>query len=192
MRLSNSQIPIGFPSPTLTDPDMILPQDSSSSESSPSTPRKPQRLPSPPFITNGHGRSTSTPDERSRMKGTMYSPFRNGVLRRIEDPTRVRSSSENGVGRRGTEQSRYSYRPGDDVPPASSPSINDNQDGEEHRTLAEDDRQIQVAVETRDSTYSTPPIMEEDENDPHSHAAMTRRAEDILANAKKRLTVSFL
>ena len=44
-------------------------------------------------------------------------------------------------------------------------------------------------VETRDSIYTTPSILGEDEDDPYSHAAMTRRAEEILANAKKRLTV---
>lgn len=33
-------------------------------------------------------------------------------------------------------------------------------------------------------------ILDEDEDDPHSHAAMSRRAELILANAKKRLLVS--
>jgi len=38
--------------------------------------------------------------------------------------------------------------------------------------------------------FSAPPDVEGD--DPHSHAAMSIRAEQILANAKKRLTVSFL
>lgn len=33
-------------------------------------------------------------------------------------------------------------------------------------------------------------ILEEDEDDPQSHAAMSKRAEQILANAKKRLLVS--
>lgn len=32
-------------------------------------------------------------------------------------------------------------------------------------------------------------ILDEDENDPTSHAAMSKRAENILANAKKRLLV---
>lgn len=35
-------------------------------------------------------------------------------------------------------------------------------------------------------------ILDEDENDPNSHAAMSKRAEQILANAKKRLLVSIL
>jgi len=38
--------------------------------------------------------------------------------------------------------------------------------------------------------FSVPPDVEDD--DPYSHAAMSIRAEQILANAKKRLTVSFL
>lgn len=33
-------------------------------------------------------------------------------------------------------------------------------------------------------------VLDEDENDPNSHAAMSKRAEQILANAKKRLLVS--
>lgn len=33
-------------------------------------------------------------------------------------------------------------------------------------------------------------ILDEDEDDPHSHAAMSRRAEYILSNAKKRLLVN--
>ena len=37
--------------------------------------------------------------------------------------------------------------------------------------------------------FSAPPDVEDD--DPYSHAAMSIRAEQILANAKKRLTVSF-
>lgn len=37
--------------------------------------------------------------------------------------------------------------------------------------------------------FSAPPDV--GDNDPHSHAAMSIRAEQILANAKKRLTVSF-
>lgn len=35
-------------------------------------------------------------------------------------------------------------------------------------------------------------IFDEDEDDPQSHAAMSKRAELILANAKERLLVSFL
>lgn len=34
-------------------------------------------------------------------------------------------------------------------------------------------------------------ILDEDENDPASHAAMSKKAEQILANAKKRLLVRF-
>ena len=110
----------------------------------------------------------------------MYSPFRNGLLRRHDGSTRLRSSSEN---RDKRDQSRFSYQPENGDPLASSPLLQEHYDGTEQ---AEDFDH----VETKDSIYNTPSILEEDENDPYSHAAMTKRAEEILANAKKRLTVS--
>ncbi|KAK0512891.1 hypothetical protein JMJ35_004908 [Cladonia borealis] len=50
---------------------------------------------------------------------------------------------------------------------------------------------IEEAQEQRRRSHgdrNTPSILEEDGNDPYSHAAMTERAEEILVNAKKRLT----
>ena len=124
------------------------------------------------------------------MKGTMYSPFRNGVLRRYDDPAWVRSSTEVGAGRNKNEQSRFSYQPGEEEPIASSPTLHDEHNGQQQQSSEGKAEQDYGHAETRDSTYSTPSILDEDENDPHSHAAMTKRAEEILANAKKRLTVS--
>jgi len=89
------------------------------------------------------------------------------------------------------EQSRFSYQPNGDVPFASSPTLHEDYNGIEQIGYADNAREDDELVETRNSTYNTPAILEEDENDPCSHAAMTRRAEEILANAKKRLTVSF-
>ena len=117
----------------------------------------------------------------------MYSPFRNGVLRRHDGSTRLRSNSEKGDRR---DQSRFLYQSDEGAPLASSPTIQEQYHSFEERSYAETASQDYDHVETKDSVYSTPAILEEDENDPHSHAAMTKRAEEILANAKKRLTVS--
>lgn len=105
---SSPQVPIGAPSPTLTNPDMILPHDSSSEESTPSATRKPRRALFPPAIENGHSRSGSAPDDRIRAKATMYSPFHKGVLRRHDGSTRLRSSSEKGD--RGSSPASYINR----------------------------------------------------------------------------------
>ena len=181
--LSTPQVPSGLPSPTLTNPDMILP-DSSPSESSPSTPGQHQRLPSPPPLEgNGYGPSTSAPDGTTRMKGAMYSPFQNGVLRRHDGSTRLRSSSEKGSNRMVFENNRLSYRQAIEVPFASSPTLEEDS---RDRIYTES---IKGDFENGEGTYTTPAILEEDEDDPRSHAAMTRRAEEILANAKRRLTV---
>ena len=117
----------------------------------------------------------------------MYSPFRNGILRRHDRSMRSRSSSEEG-GRR--DQTRLAYQSDEGVPLASSPTIQEQYNGSEQKSYAETASEDYDHVETRDSIYNTPAILEEDENDPYSHAAMTKRAEEILANAKKRLTVS--
>lgn len=186
--LTNVHTRTGLPSPTLTNPDMILPANSPSPGSSPSTPRKHQPLPSPPSIeSNGHGRSGSVSDDKSRVKGAMYSPFRNGVLRRHDGSMRLRSTSEKGNNRIAIEKNRLSFGKGGDVSDASSPIVQDDSDGFGQRIYTES---TQGDYENGEGTYSTPAILEEDENDPYSHAAMTKRAEEILANAKKRLTVS--
>jgi len=135
----------------------------------------------------GHGRSVSAPDEKSRLIGAMYSPFRNGVLRRHHGSTSRRSSSEKGENRIAFEKTRLSYQQGGEVPFASSPTLHDDPNRFGQRIYTES---TQGDYENGEGTYSTPAILEEDENDPYSHAAMTRRAEEILANAKIRLTVS--
>ncbi len=123
----------------------------------------------------------------SRVKGAMYSPFRNGVLRRHDGSTRLRSSSERGDNRISVEKSWLSDQPDGEVPFASSPTLQEDPNRFGHRIYTES---TQGDYENGEGTYSTPAILEEDENDPYSHAAMTRRAEEILANAKKRLIVS--
>ena len=51
---------------------------------------------------------------------------------------------------------------------------------------------LQNEVDVVDERRDARAILEEDEEDPTSHAALSIRAELILANAKKRLTVSML
>ncbi|CAF9909574.1 hypothetical protein IMSHALPRED_008409 [Imshaugia aleurites] len=169
-------------SPTLTNPDMILPDNPpSSAHSSPSTPKKTQRLPSPSPTDYQHTTSDLVSDERPREKDAMFSPFKNGILRRHDGSTKRRSTAERDDGR---------TTPKEETALASSPTLQADydykaQNGHEVTAAQDSDH-----VETRNSVYSPPSILEEDEDDPHSHAAMTRRAEEILANAKKRLTVS--
>ena len=111
----------------------------------------------------------------------MFSPFKNGILRRLDDPITQPSGSDN-ADRTNT--------PKEEAALLSSPTFRENHENKPDIEPGEVAAQEGDHVETRDSTYSPPSILDEDENDPHSHAAMTRRAEEILANAKKRLTVS--
>lgn len=109
----------------------------------------------------------------------MFSPFRNGILRRRDGSTKQRSASE-------SDDRSTTPKEGAALP--SSPTLQEDytyqgQNGSKEAVAQDCDH-----VETRDSIYTTPSILGEDEDDPYSHAAMTRRAEEILANAKKRLT----
>lgn len=115
----------------------------------------------------------------------MYSPFRNGVLKQHDGSVRLRSGSERGGNRIAFENNRLSFRLDAAMPIASSPTLNEFSDQRIYTESTQGD------FENGEGTYTTPAILEEDEDDPHSHAAMTRRAEWILANAKKRLTVRY-
>lgn len=109
----------------------------------------------------------------------MFSPFKNGILRRYDGYTKQKSSSEKDD-RRTT--------PKEEAALPSSPTIQGDHTRKGQTHDAEAAAQEYDRVETSDSTYSPPSVLDEDEDDPQSHAAMTRRAEEILANAKKRLT----
>lgn len=123
-----------------------------------------------------------------RTQGQNLSPFRHGVLSRLDDPTRATSNSERENEKIKYEHALLSYRPNLDVPIASSPTLEDEhgRDAKSSKIKLSEDE-----VSTASADYNSPAILEEDENDPYSHAAMTVRAEEILANAKKRLLVSF-
>ena len=186
---ASHRLSAGLPSPTLTNPDMILPFDNPSSfhETSASTPRRPHQLPSPPMNQEELAQSGSM-ENRNRLKhaGQSLSPFRNGVLSRNDGSTRARSNSDRGNGRIRYENSRLSYRPSGEGPitPFTASRLDYENGGMDRlaESLVQDDDLVH-------HTYKTPSILEEDENDPESHAALTKRAEEILANAKKRLTV---
>ena len=169
-------------SPTLTNPDMILPDNPPSADSSPSTPWKPQRLPPPPSPTDHqHTTSDSLPDHTSQEMGAMFSPFKNGLLRRHDGSAKQRSGSEKDGGKTASREENT-------LP--SSPTLQEDHKIQTQNGETDAAAQDYHQVDTRESTYSPPSILDEDEDDPYSHAAMTRRAEEILANAKKRLTVS--
>ena len=111
----------------------------------------------------------------------MFSTFRNGLLRRHDGSAKQRS---------GTEKDDRRTTSHEEIPLPSSPILQENHNIQSQNGETDATAQGYDHVETRESTYSPPSILDEDEDDPHSHAAMTRRAEEILANAKKRLTVS--
>lgn len=182
---SISQMSLRASSPTLTNPDMILPENSPISVPSPTNSRKHQSPPYPPALDNvDHGTPISAPEEKPRMNGAIYSPFRNGVLRPHDGSIRLRSSSEKGKNRVALEDSRPLSRQGPEIPIASSPTLEEDSSQRIYTESTKGD------FDNGEGTYTTPAILEEDEGDPHSHAAMTRRAEEILANAKRRLTVN--
>ena len=187
----------GLPSPTLTNPDMILPWDQTpSNESSPKTIRMPYQVPSPILTESRHTRA-ERPDGSRRPKTAeqSLSPFRNGILSRPGAPTRARSISERGDGRIKYENSRLTYKPSGDVHVASSsPILHDDHASSKGRIViaADDDYDHDDNDDGEiapNNTYQTPAILEEDEDNPNSHVAMSKRAEEILANAKLRLTV---
>ena len=201
-------MPSGLPpSPTLTNPDMILPyqptsssrwQTSSSSESSPETPRQHFENFSSTSVNESRPTRSDSLRTKKRLKpaGQSLSPFRNGVLSHPGGPTRARSVTERekaADGRIRFENSRLSYRPITEQITVSPPSRT-NDYSTKRVIIIEDDEQSEAPTERSripDNTYKTPSILDEDENNPNSHMAMSRRAEEILAIAKKRLTVLF-
>ena len=188
--LSPPQVSVGLPpSPTLTNPDMILPFDApSSGDTSPPVPQKDQLPPSP--MEDDRRARSSTAENHSKLKHAKQSlsPFRNGVLT-PNDGAILRSNSQRSHGRIKVENSRLSFRPDGEVTMGPSHSPHGSGDATGMAPLPESPDEEDGAP---NNIYKTPSILDEDENDPESHAAMTRRAEEILANAKKRLNVSGL
>ena len=187
MQVPSNPMPNGLPSPTLTNPDMILPDNYSTSDLS-LTPQQDKPLPSPPSskITNDQPQSIHV--EPRKLQGAMSRSTRNGLRSRYEGRPRFRSSSEKGDNRITLERTRLGFTQEEDSATTPPPDDHEEPDDLGQRIYTES---THGDYEDGEGTYRTPAILEEDENDPYSHAAMTRRAEEILANAKKRLTVSF-
>ncbi|KAL8825856.1 MAG: hypothetical protein Q9191_004158 [Dirinaria sp. TL-2023a] len=209
-------MPSGLPSPTLTNPDMILPFDSPSPASAS---RRAQRNPSPPpfdEIGNFHSAEEHGADE---MKSAVRKLLPNGDGARLRKPRQENGTLEK------AKRSRNSRSPPDHAANgfhvlASSPIINsdDARPIETLATLNGNDRShwnkpynmadrdassphsedSQDGVDLSRPTYSFPSLDNEkdgfsappevEDEDSYSHAAMSIRAEQILANAKKRLT----
>lgn len=109
----------------------------------------------------------------------MFGPFKNGVLRRHDGSTMHQA---------GSEKDNERNTPKEVAALASSPTLQEDCNHQGQNGYAEASVPDSDSLEIGDNVYSPPSILDEDEDDPHSHAAMTRRAEEILANAKKRLT----
>lgn len=224
MQSSMSHMPSGLPSPTLTNPDMILPYDAPSPSSNPSTPRRTQRPPSPPplDITNAaHSDDTEGVDQ---MKGAVRNWFRNGErskfrkAKKAEDvwPDAHGWSKDNRTPPNGTNgfsvlASSPILHDAYAIPIAGTAMLDEGAerqwrdfsglvDGDATSPYSEGSHESVLdlgrpkysfpPLDNEKNGFSAPPDVEDD--DPYSHAAMSIRAEHILANAKKRLTVSFL
>ncbi|MCJ1271751.1 hypothetical protein MMC22_011656 [Lobaria immixta] len=206
-------------SPTLTNPDMILPYGSRSSAAATSTPRDLRHFST---HSSNSGSPTSGDDGDENMRRGVRRLFGNGVKSQREGldlPVQTDVSKEGG--RPGEpKQTHYSGRTGENRLLASSPTLHDNYDHRSSSNAGSDEISngywkgfdgpiIEMVTGTHHShdqasltgrreprdEGSTPDhkeqglrtILDEDENDPNSHAAMSKRAEQILANAKKRL-----
>ena len=109
-----------LPSPTLTNPDMILPFDSDPPDITSSPPRNSQRPPSPPTYDLADGQAP--------MRKAVLNLFGNGHRSRDKpsDPTALRGGDTKS-GAEG-EQSRLSQRTSMSSALASSPTLQDEYD----------------------------------------------------------------
>lgn len=74
--------------------------------------------------------------------------------------------------------------------PEYSPSVYSPTDSEKApKSPFQESDASPVTTEQPDPQDQVRAVLDEDENDPFSHAALSVRAEEILANAKRRLTV---
>lgn len=211
----------GLHSPTLTNPDMILPNGSPSS-----APPSPASSVLKESFTQPRGSNTlgSEDDGEETMRRSMRELFSNGIGSQ-------RKASSTSPARKSDQNSNESTFPGERTPThrsahgglllASSPTfrndfksssdggsddISNNHwegfDGPIDETVMvsrheADDLVGLSGLQDSHTGASTPDvneprlrsILDEDENDPASHAAMSKKAEQILANAKKRLLV---
>ena len=185
--LPSSHVSAPIPSPTLTNPDLILPLDHPSPEE-----RSFPKMKEAELDERDSRSGFRDLKLRSKHNNQSLSPFRNGILAQNEAQTRPKTSSDRGYGRIRVADTRLSYRPNGEgssnrLPAASQSPVAG--EGFEEAGLERLSESPELGEHAAHEIYKTPSILDEDENDPESHAAMTRRAEEILANAKKRLTV---
>lgn len=230
LRLEHSpSIMTGLHSPTLTNPDMILPNESPSSP----PPSPAARALNNPFTQPRGSNSLGSEDDGEE---TMRRSVRRLLSNGIGSQRKVSSTS---TARKSDQDSNETTIPGERTPThhgahdglllASSPTFrndfkssseggpddisNDHWEGFDgpivetvevsivenfEVSLHEADDPVSLdSLQGSHSRVSTPDeneprlrsILDEDENDPASHAAMSKKAEQILANAKKRLLV---
>lgn len=220
--LYTQQTPYRLPSPTLTNPDMILPVGHDAPES-PETPRSGQRPPSLSAFQAraqsadraGEGKkmasvtSSGPPIERIRTKGrrsfgeSLGNEDGRAELRKGTKPGHMRLNGGSSSSSSSPVDSTSSTPIGDVRPPTSNyngPSWNqvkykegandDRMDrNEPHRGVSSDTEDHYESSHTRPK-HADGVITSVERGDPYSHAQMSIRAEQILQNAKRRLTVS--
>ncbi|KAL8995245.1 MAG: hypothetical protein Q9169_004981 [Polycauliona sp. 2 TL-2023] len=199
-----------MPSPTLTNPDMILPNDPEPDQNT------------SPYQTNASSelpqwQQVSTADD-GQMKAAVRNLFGNGHRLRHRSSEKTLRTQDPSDLRSQTKRSESSQR-GANTTLASSPLLheefgvksmggpipkdggNDNWDSHDDASvisesvspLVEAERENYIMSETggldgyKFSDRFRKAIVEE-EDESYSHAVMSVRAEEILANAKKRLT----
>ena len=210
-------------SPTLTNPDMILPYGSPSSASTSVTTKDFRHISTQP--RNG-GSISSGDDGEENMRRGVRRLFGNGVKPRRDDSDTALLTKQDGNGSLIQAESKLTRQQGHNrqiVVLAPSPTLHDTRsykssgdpkrdevdngywegfDGPVTDTAVESglsghpesvngDREPSDRSSTPDHDLRGLPVnQDDDDNDPTSHAAMSKRAEQILANAKKRLLVS--
>lgn len=210
-------------SPTLTNPDMILPYGSPSPATTSVTSREYRHISTQP--RNG-GSTSSGDDGEENMRRGVRRLFGNGGKHRRDDSDTallIKEDRNGGLIQAESKLTRQHGHNGKISLLAPSPALHDTRshkssndakhdqvdncywegfDGPIMETAAHPDLSGQPESINGDQDPSDrastpdrkleglPAIQDEDENDPNSHAAMSKRAEQILANAKKRLLVS--
>ena len=199
--------PIAPPSPALTNPDMILPFIPELRDSTP----VPADL--VPLITplDGEANKEAMPSEDTTPKGTIVDDLRSNTRPSLpgawfteEDIRRATQDSDDHV--TSSVQPRTPVATEQDLEEGNNkyneyglgPYATDfdrSTAGEEDGSYMKSAEDLLETKEDQDSTISlgrsnlARAVLEEDEDDPTSHAALSLRAEEILANAKKRLIV---
>lgn len=216
-----------LPSPTLTNPDMVLPKELPKFPALPSPPRNARRdrPPSPSYLKEQKGESPRERSESNEKSNMPAKKEKRGLMSRKMMLLRSRTAS-NGVGAKSTEPAS----PDQDSTYASSPTIvgfgnlapADSQAWYSSNGESPTDSDDMSALPQFLAKYDTNNMSSTDdelesspagarygyaasnftnnleaerrqkEEDEQQSAILSKRAEEILANAKKRLNVSVL